>query len=742
MNLKLTIILLVVLALAAGVYVWIELSGSSSSKPGDHEVALLPEAFSLAELDVFHIRRGEQTYQFTNDQGQLKQTSPFELPVSEVWTDKFIQAISDLKSLRRIDLAEIEGASLSRVGLEPAEFEIGLPGQDGKAWSLKIGHQLTDGRCYALVESNDGESQKIHLISRELRDLLASGQTPWLNESYATLPWPDVHELQVVEISQGEKIALQLQRNGADWQFKLPAHSPVETDALAALLTRLKSFRPVEIHPAGQYADVWRRTAQQQRVLLTTGTGQTIQLAFKEHPDHSGQTMLALDWAGEVGNVIFLLHEGLNDRYLQAKTYRSQRPIEPIVDQAVAFIRYANAASQSVSQDESGAWQYSDGTHEFLADPQWMRVWIQNLQQIKVKDFLDPPTETKPAMTLVVADVAGRTSSMNLFSQKESKSAYPWILTADAYPEIAFALDENQAAVLGRDLRSLRHRRVLRDVPGQLAELVIEIEGEPNTTISLVNDKPEEPRWLVMWKQSSNSNPNQWQNDQAAFLFSQLQQAEAEAWLPDMDLTEKTNLIHLKMKLIETVAPKKQDKSQNAQERAEEKEHEPKPVLKEHQVTLTIDSHEKLAQIEGIKTPFRISNELLNLITREYRDTRLIPADPSKLKSIQLPNGIQISFNATGVTTHPEDTLADDDIKAIADLFTPLTADRLTDLPPQNQLVTIGNCTISQVAINYVCSFYRDKVTDKVYAQTSRGTGILSERSAKLISQYGVKPAE
>lgn len=742
MNLKLTIILLLVLALAAGVYVWIELSGSSSSKQGDQEVALLPEAFSLAELDAFHIRRGDQTYQFTNDQGQWKQTSPFELPVSEVWADKFIQAISDLKSLRRIDLAEIEGASLSRVGLESAELEIGLPGQDGKAWSLKIGDQLTDGRCYALVESNDGESQKIHLISRELRNLLASGQTPWLNESYATLPWPDVHELQVVEISQSEKIALQLQRIGANWQFKFPAHSPVETDALAALLTRLKSFRPVEIHPAGQYADVWRRTAQQQRVLLTTGTGHTIQLAFKEHPHHSGQTMLALDWPGEVGNVIFLLHEGLNDRYLQAKSYRSQRPIEPIVDQAVAFIRYADATSQSVTQDKSGAWQYSDGTSEFLADPQWMRAWIQNLQRIEVKDFLDVPTETKPDMTLVVADVAGRTSSVSLIRLKDPESVYRWLVVTDAYPEIAIALDEKQAEVLGRDLQSLRHRRVLRDVPGQLAELVIDIKGEPSTTIRMVNDNPEEPGWLVAWKQSSNSSPNQWQNDQAAFLFSQLQQAEAEAWLPDMDLTEKTNLIRLQLKMIETVVLKKQDQSQDAGKRAEEKEHEPKPVLKEHQVTLTIDSHERLAQIEGIKTPFRITNELLNLITREYRDTRLIPADQSKLKSIQLPNGIQISFNATGVTTRPEDALADDDIKAIADLFTPLTADRLTDLPPQDQLVTIGNCIISEVAENYVCSFYRDKQTGKVYVHTSRGAGILNERSAKLISKYSVKTGD
>ncbi|MEM7229560.1 MAG: DUF4340 domain-containing protein [Planctomycetota bacterium] len=194
-------------------------------------VQLLPTDFSVDDVDVIELQRGDGTPMvFTRDGTGWWQTEPFRFPM-DPFSIRQLAVIARELAVRDVIEIKNDDASTSRAALrlEPPAATLTLRAGE-RAITLNLGRRGVAGRAYL---QRDGEST-VCVVDAALHDrAIDMDPREWRNRTI----FRDVDvECESIERTQGD-VRLVLQRQTRRWDMMQPVATRVDADAIEAFLS-------------------------------------------------------------------------------------------------------------------------------------------------------------------------------------------------------------------------------------------------------------------------------------------------------------------------------------------------------------------------------------------------------------------------------------------------------------------------------------------------------------------------
>ena len=228
MNFKTTIVLIVLLAIAAG---WLLLTREHGTDSG-----ATPAAATLVTLTPADVTKvivtpadgGGFTLEKTGADWRL--TAPVQAPAESFEVDSLIRAFTDAKPTGSIELS-------SASGLNPPRDVVELD-TPGKTTKLNVGDRSTVGD--SLYVQVDGDSKVQLLPAADLSDRLAKGADAYRKMALVSTSADQIQQISIQPIGMPKML---LQKQGTAWQMLQPLQEPVDDSAASDLTFALSGLR-------------------------------------------------------------------------------------------------------------------------------------------------------------------------------------------------------------------------------------------------------------------------------------------------------------------------------------------------------------------------------------------------------------------------------------------------------------------------------------------------------------------
>lgn len=219
---RLTVILLIILAVSIGVYALI-----GAAKPSESSKLIYSyEKDSIVEISI---TAGESKTTFVNNSGQWEMTEPEKYKINKELVDILARKLENLEALRVI---EKDSKELGRYGLDKPGLCVNFKLKDGKKKSLLIGVE-TASKFQNYVKDGDGST--IYTVTQTDLDCFKNGRTAeFRDRNFLSV---DRTKLSSFGLDINKKRELKLvEYEAGKWEFAEPCRVNAKNDAVKDIL--------------------------------------------------------------------------------------------------------------------------------------------------------------------------------------------------------------------------------------------------------------------------------------------------------------------------------------------------------------------------------------------------------------------------------------------------------------------------------------------------------------------------
>jgi len=601
-----------------------------------------------------------------------------------------------------------------------------------RPWALSLGRQLTDGRQFVMRSLPDGR-YRVQLVTGRAGTMLAGARRarPWLVGAWEALPWPDAAEMTTWKL-QSEEHVVHLQRTGSKWRFVEPAHSPVDAKAIDRMLTALRELRPGAYVDVEQADDAMSDRAWQ-RLTWTTGRGEQVVMQWArvgnnaDVPDADGrsdatQLLVAIDWPGQAEGVMVRLPLGVADlEQWHADQFRDRRPFVTLPTRLRAIERAQDGSHQRLEKNELGQWLIVADDKVMVADTRAVQHWLDYLTSLQATGFRAASeaglntADGKP-LTLTMQGASQRAVSWSIgrnsgagHAAETSEERGTWVAESDK-ASVGYVLSPEQWLAVSLDLRRLRARQIWAGEAKPWQRMVLN-QADHRVVMDRVAGTAGR-QWIVRWADQ------RYETDGPAWLAEAVTRLEAARWL----LPEEASRAQVNVTLSLGWRPA----------RAVGRWRDRRLPMWEHS-TIYLDTARSVAWLDDDDQPFVVDRQLIDLLTREYRDTRLTLFRRDELASLRSSSGHAIVMDETGRISAVEGNLPRDRAVRIVDLMSPMTVARLAVSMPEDAQVVAQWTATPHEGEPATVEVWRAGEQGPYYARSKQGMGLLDAEAARSL---------
>ncbi len=244
MRFRLTILLLVLNAIAIGLIYLVRLDSTRASFDEGARLVLpsgLTESATRIEIAGAAL---EADWVFSRDGDVWQVESPFEWRANPFAIERLSNQLTHLRWETRFPVSEVSGPSreaLAQYGLYPPTATIRVI-RGEEVWEIPIGEATQVGnRLYLL--SPDGD--EIYVVSRELFNILASDLNGFFDRRPIGIPAFEARSLTIEELGTGSpRVRLTRRMHGDEvrWQLESPVQARGDTDTIHRVLDRVNQL--------------------------------------------------------------------------------------------------------------------------------------------------------------------------------------------------------------------------------------------------------------------------------------------------------------------------------------------------------------------------------------------------------------------------------------------------------------------------------------------------------------------
>lgn len=240
MNFKTTIILLLALIVAGGVF-WFTGGNKKTDVPSDQNTPIAGK--KLIDLDPADIQKvtiitsdgNRTTIVKSGDNWNL--TEPLAAPAVQWSAQGLVSALSELGSLGRPDTDPGPDSGLSK-----PQYQVEFTTTDGRSYQVAIGNKTTVGDLQ-YVQINNGE---INLISTTFQDVLKSATNDLRDKHLIPINLQDIQQFRIIKGDQ----TISMARIGGKWRVLQPVQIPGDEELTGNVLKNLTALQATEFLPS------------------------------------------------------------------------------------------------------------------------------------------------------------------------------------------------------------------------------------------------------------------------------------------------------------------------------------------------------------------------------------------------------------------------------------------------------------------------------------------------------------
>ncbi|MFP4144377.1 MAG: DUF4340 domain-containing protein [Phycisphaeraceae bacterium] len=616
MNFKTTLILLVLVALAAVYFLAFERGNAPAETPrqaagpaAEGDPLLPPGSLSAADVRriVIEPADGERVVLVRDGQSWV-QTAPVQFGLDPAKVQELIAAAGRLRSYRTFEPGD-------EAGLSPPQAVVRFETAEGER-AFELGEQTLGGRAYLSLA---GEEQ-VHLVGGTLHQAVVTGSPrSW---RVRKLDAPEAGRVQRVALKRSEE-QVELTRTGSDWQFTgstgRVSRSAVERLIAAIEQVKIATFVTDDadnLAPLG-LASPWleltleaaRPGAEPERRTLRVGS-----------PTDLEERLYYATWSrgDEPSTVVFAVRaETVQavDRGQDALRAPHMTSFEP-GDLGRIDIARPGSEPIALARTESGGWTFAEPGPDYEPDREAMGRLIEAIRAEAVDYRPADPLTGEPTATLTLAD--------RVNASRETIRIYPdeaggFYLARREDEPVAYQLARGQVAPLLEPRLSLRDRTLVRIDPAHVTSIRLTVpEREASYEI-----EREDGGWRLAG--------GELEQPALEALLGQLRPLRVREWLAEAPQLD-----------------------QSAELAIERDTGEP--------VRLEVDLASGRATMAGVDAGFRLPDAATEAIAAEFRDRLVLSLDAAAIESVAIEDGPAVRRTPAGrfVSTsgRPIDTAA------------------------------------------------------------------------------------
>ncbi len=249
MNYKTTILMLALLALVGGVFLYTQMTDDPPPTDTSQEgpAPLIPDAAQPAgQLTRLTIKRGGETLVFEQDRDQWWQREPVDWPADGRSIERLARGLLTIQSEKTLQAGEDGAPSLDEALLTPDTaaarvtmrfYAKSITGEVSQSTlELAFGKRITGGRGFVRL----GRANQLHLAADDYHQLLADfAPRQWRVRSLAGFDLPAAAQAVRIE-RQGPDVNTVLKRDADRWYLLAPWRDRAAFDAVEALLHQMR----------------------------------------------------------------------------------------------------------------------------------------------------------------------------------------------------------------------------------------------------------------------------------------------------------------------------------------------------------------------------------------------------------------------------------------------------------------------------------------------------------------------
>ncbi|MEX2672268.1 MAG: DUF4340 domain-containing protein [Phycisphaeraceae bacterium] len=629
-----TTITVVLIALALAIYVAVfetERFGLRGQTTREREMMLAhqppeagdplfdPDTFSANQVETIRIQRGDQpmaTYHGPanreaadtsagQDRGVWRQVEPVAFPVDREAVLAVVEATRDLRQTLTVTVDTDENA-LDELGLDQPRGRVELQGPAMEPITLVLGRRTAAGRAFVAI-GEPSLGSKVYVVGDTLhRAALERSDREMRSRSLAAVGFGSVQRAELKR--QGEP-AIELVRQGGRWRIVEPIAGRANSDAVRGVteaLTTAVVEAFVQDHPENLSAfglDQPLAVLEVEAVERVRGgedatldeQRRTYKLSVGSPTDLAGSAYFAML---DDEPIVFRLGRAAVDRLAVAVDALRDRALTPTARADVREIQINRDGERlHVVRDGAEGWSFGSSELGYALDAQAMDRLLDAIFKTEAASFADASATDLPLLVTVEMSVVGRREPETLRLHGESDGSQVHVVRGD---EAAAAVVERAAVEpMLAEARSLRQRQVIDLNDGEIERISITRNGTYAAEYELKREASE-----------TEGEPGGWdlqgyQHERVVEVFAELAGLRAETWLGD-EADATGEMIEATITLFEG-----------------------------DPLRLTVWPAERVAKLEGEAEAFVVPSTLVDALTQELRETRVLGLEIEEIASVE-----------------------------------------------------------------------------------------------------------
>ncbi len=613
MNFKTTLVLVVLLAIVGAYVFFIGRSATPTYEIEEAERAAGTQqgqplfggdALTPADVTRVTIARGDESATFEKIDGTWRQVEPAEFRADGTKLDGLVRSAAGLRYVDRVRAGASGQPSRADLALEPARATVTLTAGD-EEHTIAVGRRSTGGRGYVAV----GDSGDVYVVEDALQSVLFTPDrlTSWRHKALSP---PAASELDEVVIASGDSRVTVSKRDGR-WYLGEGTGERASESALADLVRNLGYLSAREFVsdapealPTFGVAEPRTTIRLRQAAADESDPARVSTLRVGNAADAKEETVYATWTQGPEdappSGVVFTLTKATVDGLVKELDDLRDPSLVTAKNAAdVVSVTVTPAEGDAVQlRRDGGGWRFADPGPGFEPEAAAVDELVNVVLRAEGERFEPAPADAEPVATVALG-IAGR-------DQPETVRLYPADGDEGDTHLAAVREDERVAAVLPtEDLErvlvpaaALREKTVLRIEPGAVTAATLE---QPEGATYRFTRADGEGQWSL-------EGARAFESADLDLLIDEVTRLRAESWVTDGRSVGGTPIV-LTLRLADG------------------------------ERTLRVDPASRVAQLDGLDTPFMVQPVLVDLLSQEYRDRTAIELTNEEIRQVTLTRG-------------------------------------------------------------------------------------------------------
>jgi hypothetical protein len=651
MNFKTTAFLLVLLVIVGAYFLLVEHGREatphdlSSSDSGEGQPLFAHDAVSTDRVQSLTLMRERQQIVFEHVDGDWRQVEPVRFPLNTWSMRNLIDQTTRLRYSERFEPGRRNAPSLADVGLLEPLATLTIRTEEGSTQKVALGRQTIGGRGYARLN----DDPQVYVINDALHRELLDKKIGELRQKSLSAP------------SEGQAQWLRLRRDGQtieatkhDGQWTLAGDhrgrvgASAVRDMLAAVsatwIRRFVADGPEDLAPYGldrpaielhirQTPDAGDDSVQGTLTVLRIGSPVDLQRNefFATISEHDEST------PGDA--VVFTINRSDMDKLDKPVDEWRDPRITPLrsTDVGTLKIERDGVVSLHVERDPSG-WDFADAfAPGFKADSGLIADLVASIVRAEAQDYhLSPRPLDTPAFRVTLDAIARPAPDLLSVLEYDQQQ---WLVYRGEEP-VGYLVPRQRLSGLEQPMDLLRQRLVLDWKPADLTEL--NFTQEDGTTVHFTRGA--DGHWTLVGHDRF---------EQAALdrLLAHLLPLQALRWEPQARVGSNPVQVHLR-------------------------------GADGSSAVLAVDPRARLGQFQGVETTMELSGDLIDALSAEFRDRKVLEVSMEQVAEIVITRGdsvVTIRRELGQYIDSEGNALDQAATRGVFDVLTSLRADRHAD---------------------------------------------------------------